>query len=246
MLEKLRTEAGIAVSKEIRVTRDPARLFSEAGFYRVVTSTLVTPAITFATTMDWSKIIHNLASGNFNGIVHNLNTGNMAYAQAIVWKEMLVKVPGQALFKYAFDRLVPYGYKLVKSSEFKGLGKDEEIAEKVPKRITDSLKKRQGIDPKEDVVVIATGTRAWAEATIYRFYASFIETPFVAYWATGHWKYAAAIVAGELMTKVFTYRYIHKIWDHTAWGLNVSTKEKNEELISLNLLRRETEVKPAS
>ncbi len=94
--------------------------------------------------------------------------------------------------------------------------------------------------------MIATGSRAWAEATMYRFYASFIETPLVAYWATGHWKYAAAIVAGELMTKVFTYRYIHKIWDHTAWGLNVSQKEKNGMFITLDLLRNGEGAGPAS
>lgn len=246
MLEKLRTEAGIDVSKDIRVTREPARLVSEAGFYRVVTSLFVTPAITFVSTMNWSKIMDYLASGDFSGIIHNLNTGNRDYAKAIIWKEMLIKVPGQVLFKYGFDRLVPYGYKLVESSDFRGIGKDEEIAERVPKRIIDSLKKRQGIDPKEDVVVIATGSRAWAEAIGYRFYASFVETPFVAYWATGHWKYAAAIVAVELMTKAFTYRYIHKVWNYTTWGLNVSTKEKNGGLISLNLLRGENGVEPAS
>jgi uncharacterized membrane protein len=239
MLRKLKEEAGIDVSKEIKVTRNPIRLICEAGFYRVITSTLVTPAITFVTTMDWAKIGHNIASGSLGETVHSLGTGNRAYAQAIIWKEMLVKVPGQALFKYCFDRLVPYGYKLVRTSDFKALGKDEELAERVPKRIIDSLKKKQGIDPSEDVVVIATGSRAWAEATMYRLYASFIETPLVAYWATGHWKNAAAIVAGELLTKVFTYRYIHKVWDHTTWGLNVSQKGKNGGLISLDLLRGE-------
>ena len=226
MLERLRKEAGVEVTKEICVTRDPARLIAEAGFYRVATSFLVTPAITFVSTMDWSKIMSHLFSGDFSGAVHNLNTGNSAYAKAIIWKEMLIKVPGQALFKYGFDRLVPYGYKVVKFG-LQGRWKEREIAEKVPKRMIDSLKKRQGIDPKEDVVVIATGARAWAEATFYRFYASFIETPFVAYWATGHWKSAAAIVAGELMTKIFTYRYIHKVWDYTTWGLNVSAKKRS-------------------
>ena len=169
----------------------------------------------------------------------NSSTGNKAYAQAIIWREMLVKVPGQAGFKYMFDRFVPYGYKLVKSSGFKGLGKDEELAERVPKKIIESLKKKQGIGPDEDVVVIATSSRAWAESTFYRFYASLIETPLVAYWATGHWKYAAAISAAEILPKMLTYRLIHKVWDYTTWGLSVSQKEKNGGLISLNLLRRE-------
>ncbi len=147
MLRKLKEEAGIEVSKEIKVTRKPIRLICEAGFYRAITSTLVTPAITFVTTMDWAKIGHDIASGSLGGAVHGLGTGNKAYAQAIIWKEMLVKVPGQALFKYCFDRLVPYGYKLVKTSDFKALGKDEELAERVPKRIIDSLKRKQGIGP---------------------------------------------------------------------------------------------------
>jgi hypothetical protein len=233
MLRKLKEESGYDL-KEIRVTRELKRLIAEAGFYRVVTSTIVTPSITFVATMDWTKIMHDFASADFTGIVHNLGTGNKSYAQAIIWREMLIKVPGQILFKYVFDR-VPYGYKLVRSSAFKGLEKDEEIAERVPARVIESLKRKQGIGKNEDVVVIATSSRAWAESTFYRFYASAIETPLTAFWATGHWKYAAAIMAAEVLPKIVTYRLIHKVWDYTTWGLRVSCKEMGSNIISLNL-----------
>ena len=118
--------------------------------------------------MDWTKRMHDFASADFTGIVHNLGTGNKSYAQAIIWREMLIKVPGQILFKYVFDR-VPYGATACQELRLQGPEKDEEIAERVPARVIESLKRKQGIGKNQDVVVIATSSRAWAESTFYRF-----------------------------------------------------------------------------
>jgi|GEM_PF-3002435 uncharacterized membrane protein len=199
MLRGLKEKAGVNERANVIVKESWKRSLYKDLIYRVTTSAMVTPIVSYAVTRQWK------------------------YAAAISAVEMVTKLPGY----FAFDRLFLYygtkiferfnidiGYKIIKDTDTVHLERGEKIVKDLPEPLVMALKQKAGLSENDKVKVIETKKRSLVKTLTYRAWASYLETPIIAKIVTGKWKTAAFLGGLESIVKIGWYFGFEQFWSH--------------------------------